>query len=272
MTRRWCIFGLFLVVLGAMLPLEARADDIAALERSLNVTYATKQVILRNPYRGKHLQFGSDGGLAQRGEPAPWTVGGVVTVDKVRITASDLEIGGKRVLLFYNNKEQGLRGMPGDRTQIRIALGAAPHDLVNLRALWNKVFLTPSERLTDVVPDYWKWFCATEPNPEKRAEEIGELAKEMKSQWQDTTVPSPEYKPIPPYSDEARIARFGGTLVLLISVDAEGRTSEVRILRPLGLGLDEEAITTVANWRFRPAMRSGVAVTSRVFLEITFQM
>jgi TonB family protein len=255
-----------------MLPLESRADDIAALERSLNATYATKQVILRNPYRGKYLQFDSDGVLVQGGEPAPWTVGGVVTVDKVRITASDLQIGGKRVLLFYNNKEQGLRGMPGDRTQIRIALGAAPVDLVNLRALRNKVFLTQSERLTDVVPDYWKWFCATESNPEKRAEEIDELGKEMKSQWQDTTVPFPEYRPEPPYSDEARNAGFSGTLSLLISVDAEGRISDVRILRPLGLGLDEKAITTIANWRFRPAMRSGVPVTSRVFLEIAFRM
>jgi TonB family protein len=255
-----------------MLPLESRADDIAALERSLNATYAAKQVILRNPCRGKHPQFGSDGALVHGGKPCPWTVGGVVAVDKIRITASDLQIDGRRALIFYNHKKHGLRSLAGDKTQIRVALGSAAANLASLGVLWNTIFLTPSEHLTDVVPDYWRWFCANESNPDERAKEIEDLEKKMKSQWQDTTAPFPEYRPEPPYSDEARRAGFTGTLLLVISVDVGRRISDARILRPLGLGLDEEAITTIATWRFRPAMRGRVPVTSRVFLEITFRL
>ena len=65
--------------------------------------------------------------------------------------------------------------------------------------------------------------------------------------------PIPIYKPDPAYSEEARKAKYQGTVVLWIVVDASGAVTDCRVVKPLGLGLDEKAVETVRTWKFKPA-------------------
>ncbi len=88
----------------------------------------------------------------------------------------------------------------------------------------------------------------------------------------NVSAPIALYKPEPPYSEEARKAKYQGTVVLWIVVDAQGNVTDVRVVKPLGLGLDEKAVETVHTWKFKPAMRNGTAVTVRVSVEITFRL
>jgi len=76
----------------------------------------------------------------------------------------------------------------------------------------------------------------------------------------------------PEYSDEARKARYQGSVLLAIDVDADGRVTNVRVLRSLGLGLDERAIAAVQKWKFRPAMAGGRPVTARAQVQVTFHL
>jgi periplasmic protein TonB len=80
------------------------------------------------------------------------------------------------------------------------------------------------------------------------------------------------FKKEPEYSEEARKAKFQGTVTLAIVIQADGTTSNIRVLRPLGLGLDEKAIEAVKEWRFKPSMKDGrpVAVTANV--EVNFRL
>jgi len=84
--------------------------------------------------------------------------------------------------------------------------------------------------------------------------------------------PVPLYKVEPEYSEEARKAKFQGTVVLEIVIDERGNPTNFRILNPLGLGLDEKAIEAVKQWRFRPATKNGkpVAVVARI--DVTFRL
>jgi TonB family protein len=84
--------------------------------------------------------------------------------------------------------------------------------------------------------------------------------------------PIPIFKPEPEYSEEARKAKFQGSVMLAIVILADGTTSNIRVIRPLGLGLDEKAIEAVQKWRFRPSMKDGrpVAVTANV--EVNFRL
>jgi TonB family protein len=84
--------------------------------------------------------------------------------------------------------------------------------------------------------------------------------------------PVPIFKPEPEYSEEARKAKFQGSVLLSIVIDENGKTRDVRVLRPLGLGLDEKAIEAVLKWRFRPSQKDGrpVAVTANV--EVNFRL
>jgi TonB family protein len=86
------------------------------------------------------------------------------------------------------------------------------------------------------------------------------------------TAPIPIYKPEPPYSEEARKAKFQGTVVLLIVVDTQGNVADIRTVKPLGLGLDEKAVDTVRTWKFKPGTRNGVPVPVRVYVEVSFRL
>jgi TonB family protein len=86
------------------------------------------------------------------------------------------------------------------------------------------------------------------------------------------SAPIPIYRPDPPYSEEARKAKYQGTVVLWIVVDAQGSVTDSRVVKPLGLGLDEKAVETVRTWKFKPALRNGVPVAVRVSVEVTFRL
>jgi len=84
--------------------------------------------------------------------------------------------------------------------------------------------------------------------------------------------PTLVYKIEPEYSDEARKAKFQGTVVLSIEVDQNGKPRQFRIVHGLGLGLDEKAIEAVSRWKFRPAYRDGKAVIAPATIEVNFRL
>ncbi len=80
------------------------------------------------------------------------------------------------------------------------------------------------------------------------------------------------YKIEPEYSEEARKAKVQGVVVIAAEIDDGGRTRNIRVTRPLGLGLDEQAIAAAALWRFRPATADGQPVASTVTIEVNFRL
>jgi TonB family protein len=88
----------------------------------------------------------------------------------------------------------------------------------------------------------------------------------------EVSQPVPIYKIEPEYSEEARKAKYSGTVLLSVIIDANGNTRDIHVVRPLGLGLDEKAIEAVSKWRFRPAMRNGKPVAVQAQVEVNFRL
>jgi TonB family protein len=84
--------------------------------------------------------------------------------------------------------------------------------------------------------------------------------------------PIPLFKVEPEYSEEARKAKHQGTVVLSIIIDEQGLPRNFRVVRPLGLGLDEKAIEAVQKWRFRPGMKDGKPVAVLASVEVNFRL
>ena len=63
------------------------------------------------------------------------------------------------------------------------------------------------------------------------------------------SAPALLYKVEPAYSEEARAAKYQGTVLLYCEIGPEGRASHIRVLESLGLGLDEQAIAAVTQWK-----------------------
>ncbi len=80
------------------------------------------------------------------------------------------------------------------------------------------------------------------------------------------------YSPEPEYSEEARKAKYQGTVVLHLIIGSDGRPRDIRIQRSLGLGLDEKAIETVRTWRFEPAKKDGQPVAVAINVEVNFNL
>jgi TonB family protein len=86
------------------------------------------------------------------------------------------------------------------------------------------------------------------------------------------TAPTLQHKVEPEYSEEARKAKFQGTVVLYIEVDTTGKATNIHVIRSLGLGLDEKAIEAVKKWTFIPGKKNGVPVTVQATVEVNFRL
>ena len=76
----------------------------------------------------------------------------------------------------------------------------------------------------------------------------------------------------PEYSEEARKAKYSGTVLLSLVVDANGLPRDIKVVRPLGLGLDEKAIEAVQKWRFRAGIKGGRPVATQATIEVSFRL
>ncbi|HVO80345.1 MAG TPA: energy transducer TonB [Terriglobales bacterium] len=86
------------------------------------------------------------------------------------------------------------------------------------------------------------------------------------------SAPRTLYAPEPEYSEEARKAKYQGTLVLWMIVGADGRPRDIRVARSLGMGLDEKALEAVRTWRFEPARKDGKPVAVQINVEVIFRL
>lgn len=84
--------------------------------------------------------------------------------------------------------------------------------------------------------------------------------------------PTLEERVEPQYTEEARIARHEGTVSLQAVISPSGKAGSFRLLRSLGLGLDEKAVEAVRSWVFKPARRGKEPVAFRAVLEIHFRV
>jgi protein TonB len=86
------------------------------------------------------------------------------------------------------------------------------------------------------------------------------------------TPPRVVYQTDPEFSEEARKAKYQGTCVLGLVVDANGRPTAIRVLSALGMGLDEKAIESVKNWKFEPGKKDGHDVAVEIAVEVDFHL
>jgi TonB family protein len=76
----------------------------------------------------------------------------------------------------------------------------------------------------------------------------------------------------PEYSEDARKARYQGTVLLEAIIRKDGRIDTIRLLRSLGFGLDQNAIDALKQWRFRPGMKNGKPVDVTINIAVSFNL
>ena len=80
------------------------------------------------------------------------------------------------------------------------------------------------------------------------------------------------YKPNPVYTDEARAMRLEGEVLLEVEFSANGQLHVNRVVRGLGHGLDEAAVSAANKMRFKAALRNGQAIDSTAVVHVVFAL
>ena len=86
------------------------------------------------------------------------------------------------------------------------------------------------------------------------------------------SAPRGLFTPDPEYSEEARKAKYQGTVILWLIVDPAGHPRDIKVARSLGMGLDQKAIEAVKTWKFDPARKDGAPVAVQINVEVNFRL
>lgn len=86
------------------------------------------------------------------------------------------------------------------------------------------------------------------------------------------SAPIPIVTPEAEFSDEARRQKFQGMCMISLIVDSHGNPQSARVIRPLGMGLDQKALDAVLRYRFKPAMKEGRPVAAMITVSVNFRL
>jgi len=270
------------------LPYAVANDNVT---EQLKSEYLNKVLTLRHFYMGEHLSFQPDGSLIGSAEVGPWTAFGQILVKDIEMHGHVLHLQGRRVCLVFDSKGKPYRDVLElidesardkkerealekhyleNSVEIEIALYSDLPDLSEITPSMDAVFIRPDERLTDIMPDYWRdYFSRLEgvPNTSPKTTETVYKVREG-----EVSAPQIIYQPEPEFSEEARMSKFQGKVTLSVVVDASGSTTGIQIASPLGLGLDEKAVQAIRGWKFMPAMKDARPVPVTIMVEVEFHL
>ena len=219
--------------------------------------------------------------------------------------------GKRVCLLLDPQKGELSNVWTGDKIGISVQFGSAPLNFAAATGVLEKVFFTAQDDLTRFVPPYWRncvqqklvrsadgshWECSASSRiPDFAGKKVSWEAPPVDSSLvnesfgngmqmyhlshrvayltQDGMVapqlisaPDPLFQWI-----QIRARLLAMTIVISLAVDADGTPSDISVVSPVGMGMDDQSAEAVAKWHFQPARCKGqpCAVQARVFLDIT---
>lgn len=301
--------ALLVTIFVSALSVGAFGSDPSPLQAELESKYVGKVFTLRGFYANDHLHFDSRGNPLGNVHPGSWTTS-LIAVRHVKVSADKVELKGSRFEEIYGSKQSKFVPMQTklDVTLVVNRDAAAQPDDAVLSAV-DHLFLGANERLVDVAPDYWKAVLsgAWETVPQKKGSDCmrikgmlqksgdGDVVRPCEENAKTKTPLPPSaridvsslpygekdplivpprvlFDPGPEYSDVARSLRFQGTTILHLTVTATGAPADIAILKPIGCGLDDQAVKVAKTWKFKPAMLNRVPVPVRIGVEVSFDL
>jgi len=265
------------------------------LQTELNAKYNNKVLSLRQPYSGERLQFGADGKLLGDAKVGPWTVDGQVEVKYVTLVDRSLKIEGRRVRLFFDPFKRQFRDIgsvsQGDKAaslfktfrdqqrwkevvdqpvEIDVELVSESPDYKEISLATEAIFLNPRESLVEVLPSFWQSYFANQSGEREPEPEVHEDVYQLHQDG--VSVPTPVRIINPEFSEPARQAGFEGRVTMSFIVDKDGNPEDIRVVNPAGLGLDEESVNAVHQWKFKPGQKEARPVNVQFSAETSFRL
>jgi TonB family protein len=288
-TRRLLI--LFILYLPVVTQTSLAQVSIAEA-RQLEARYKGKLLRVRELVADGKIRYNAAGKLIGNWHAGRWTWHSTVEITGVKVKDRFLKIEANRLLLNYSRSTHKFTPARSGSVEIEIETSPDANGNVDVDKEWNKAFLTPTEDYPLDMQPYWKPFIACVIRPKSEECEYYETKSwepdvynihPASSDWKpaylgvssvggDVMPPKVRSRVDPTYTSIAQAARVQGTVMLEAIVRANGRTEIVRVIRPLGYGLEENAAEALGNWVFEPGTRSGQPVDVLLTIEINFNL
>lgn len=262
----------------ALLALALSSSSLAQkTEADLRARLVDKPLYLRGQWGADKLEFDSSGRL--QGKPAivSFTLSGIA-IDSLKLTNDGMDLEGQRVgLEFAQNGPQrvGLlvQGRMGSRRAEKMAVHIQRPADGDYTAALDAIFTGDLADLVSQLPAYWQSYASQHLLPTgDAAPPRTETPVGTRRIGGGVLPPKLLSKVDPQFDDAARALHYQAIVLVNMLVDESGVPSHTRILRPAGLGLDEQAIAAVSQYRFKPAMENGSPVTVELNVEVNFQI
>lgn len=88
----------------------------------------------------------------------------------------------------------------------------------------------------------------------------------------DVKAPERIFCPAPQYTEIARMARVEGIVIVQAIIDKEGNVTNVKVMKPLTMGLTEQAVDAIKRWKFKPATLNSKPVEVYYNLTVNFKL
>lgn len=252
----------FLLLLTGVTALHAQST---AADLSSHLVH--QPFFLRGLWQGDKLQFDGTGILSGSSDKTSPMLS-AIDIDKVELKPDHLLLSGHRDAIAYVDHQPRRRKL--DKLKIEIAASPAGDYSAALASIFTKDLAD----LAPAAPDYWQPFLLhgsditffatkTAPTSADRVDrKIGGAVK----------PPTPLNMPEPAFNREAKKIRLSGNSLIYLHTEKDGAVTHVRILRPLGAGLDEAAVHAVQSYKFAPANENGNPVAVELNVEVNFQI
>jgi TonB family protein len=143
------------------------------------------------------------------------------------------------------------------------------HSAALLRAALDDVFADSIDaRMIAAMPDFWKlYYQAAAAKTDYRPADSSVLRQNMVDQKAKLL------SKFEPASNEWAQARgVAGMSLYHVVLGADGTPGEIAVARPIGFGLDENAVEAIRNAKFEPAIKDGKPVPVMLDLVVQFRI
>jgi TonB family protein len=283
-------FGLgMILVLGTPILAHGRVSDA-----DLRQEFGNKTLTLRRFYSGNHLHFDAAGQSTAGASAGAWTVDGQLRVDNISLSDGVVHIQGQRLFLFYDPHTQQLRAVDtitkhddarklfrggmdkwsakNGKIEVDVECGVDEPEINDVLRAMNAVFLESDEYLASVVPDFWQGWVGTHATQEKVSNATTNPQEPVARVGGHVSPPRVIFSPDPKYRDLAQKSGYEAVVVLWLVVDRNGLPQDIKVARPAGMGLDEQAVEAVRTWKFEPGKKDGLPVAVQINVEVQFRL
>jgi TonB family protein len=249
------------------------------IESDLRAAFVGKNVLLKVPDTANKLHFDAQGKLSRHSEDVPWTTYGLLQPTDVSLSKDRLRIKAVRVIASLQEVNSQPRLLPiATERFVELDVEARGVSFEQLYGTLSRIL--EGGDLEKRFSSYWKpsvsWDALTSnARPMPIDGIVGRLNgtpvySVMPALKQNLLVPKPIQTPEPQYPERQRLQRLAGTATVLAIINEHGFPELIGTLSDLPNAFDTESIATVAEWRFRPAMKDGNPVPIFVEVQVRF--